>query len=148
MNLFRTNLGQGNFYLFASCKSCCCKCKNIGLNEYEGHNLYDIIYNNKSNITIDHVTGDNHSNNPINFVILDSIDVGYLPSLKNIKQEAEKLYSFQDISEYEGFLLQPKAKIDTELIKSNKKWIQRVLLSLIMQESTQSTIIRKLSTTG
>lgn len=120
--------------------------KNIGLNEYEGHNLYDIIYNNKSNITIDHVTGDNHSNNPINFVILDSIDVGYLPSLKNIKQEAEKLYSFQDISEYEGLLLQPKAKIDTELIKSNKKWIQRVLLSLIMQESTQSTIIRKLST--
>lgn len=120
--------------------------KNIGLNEYEGHNLYDIIYDNKSNITIDHVTGDNHSNNPINFVILDSIDVGYLPSIKNIKQESEKLYSLQNISEYKELLLQPKAKIDTELIKSNKKWIQRVLLSLIMQESTQSTIIRKLST--
>ena len=34
--------------------------KNIGLNEYEGHSLYDLINGNKTDINIDMVTGDNH----------------------------------------------------------------------------------------
>lgn len=118
--------------------------KSIGLNEYEGHGLYDIICGNKSNISINYVTGDNHSINPINFVVLDSVDVGYLPSIKNIKHEAEKLCSNKPISEYTG-LIQPKTQIDHLLITSNKRWITRVLMSLILQENTQTTIIRKLS---
>ena len=116
--------------------------KSIGLNEYEGHGLYDLLCGNKSNISINFVTGDNHSGNPINFVTLDSVDIGYLPSIKNIKHEAEKLYSHKIPSLYTG-LIQPKDQIDVPLIKSNKPWITRVLMSLIMQESTQTTIIRK-----
>src|SRR5690606_37324911 len=67
--------------------------KNIGLNEYEGHALYDVIQGNKTNINIDMVTGDNHSLNQLNFVILDSIDVDYVPSIKDIKDAANNLYS-------------------------------------------------------
>ena len=118
--------------------------KSIGLNEYEGHGLYDIVCGNKSNIPINYVTGDNHSINPINFMVLDSVDVGYLPSIKNIKYEAEKLYSNKPIDQHTG-LLKPKTQIDSSLIRSNKRWITRVLMSLIMQENTQTTIIRKLS---
>ena len=118
--------------------------KTIGLNEYEGHGLYDIVCGNKSNINIDYVTGDNHSINPINFVILDSVDVGYLPSIKNIKHEAEKLCSNKPVTQYTG-LITPKTQINSSLIKSNKHWITRVLLSLILQENTQTTIVRKLS---
>jgi TnpA family transposase len=117
----------------------------IGLNEYEAHGLYDIVYGNKSNIPINYVTGDNHSINPVNFVVLDSINVGYLPSIKNIKKEANKLYSHKDLLAYEGSIITPKAKIDTGLIKAKKEWVQRILLSLVMQETTQTTIIRKLS---
>lgn len=68
----------------------------------------------------------------------------FLPSIKNIKHEAEKLYSNKPISQYTG-LIKPKAQIDSSLIKSNKRWITRVLMSLILQENTQTTIIRKLS---
>jgi hypothetical protein len=118
--------------------------KSMGLNEYEGHGLYDIICGNKSNISINYVTGDNHSINPVNFVVLDSVDVGYLPSIKNIKHEAEKLYSNKATSLYTG-LIKPKDQIDVSLIKSKKRWITRVLMSLVMQENTQTTIIRKLS---
>lgn len=117
----------------------------IGLNEYEAHGLYDIVYGNKSNIPINYVTGDNHSINPVNFVVLDSINVGYLPSIKNIKKEANKLYSHKDLLAYEGSIITPKAKIDTGLIKAKKEWVQRILLSLVIQETTQTTIIRKLS---
>lgn len=118
--------------------------KTIGLNEYEGHGLYDIVCGNKSNISINYVTGDNHSINPVNFVVLDSVDVGYIPSIKNIKHEAEKLSSHKCPSTYTG-IIKPKAQIDVALIKSKKRWIMRVLLSLIMQQNTQTTIIRKLS---
>ena len=60
--------------------------KNIGLNEYEGHALYDMIYSNKTDIDIDMVTGDNHSLNQLNFLALDAIDVEYVPSIKNIRE--------------------------------------------------------------
>lgn len=118
--------------------------KNIGLNEYEGHFLYDMIYSNKTDIDIDMVTGDNHSLNQLNFIALDSIDVDYVPSIKNVREAADDLYSVKSPDYYTG-LIKPKAKINVERIKSQKKGILRVLLSLILQENTQSNIIRKLN---
>jgi TnpA family transposase len=118
--------------------------KNIGLNEYEGHALYDMIYGNKTDIDIDMVTGDKHSLNQLNFIALDAIDVEYVPSIKNIREAANDLYSIKSPDAYVG-LIQPKDKINVDRIKSQKRGILRVLLSLIMQENTQSSIIRKLN---
>ena len=118
--------------------------KNIGLNEYEGHALYDIIQGNKTNINIDMVTGDNHSLNKLNFVILDSIDVDYVPSIKDIKDAANNLYSVKTTDNYTG-IIRSQGVIDKNLIKSKKRGILRVLLSLLLQENTQSTIVRKLN---
>ncbi|CDZ79355.1 Transposase, TnpA family [Legionella massiliensis] len=119
--------------------------KNIGLNEYEGHSLYDLIQGNKTDINIDMVTGDNHSLNKLNFVILDSIDVDYVPSIKDIKEAANNLYSVKTLENYTG-IIRPKGVIDKNLIKSQKRDIMRVLLSLLLQENTQSNIVRKLNT--
>ena len=118
--------------------------KTAGLNEYEGHSLYDMIYGNKTDIEIDMVTGDNHSLNQLNFVALDSIDVEYVPSIKNVREAADDLYSIKPPNSYKG-ILTPKNKINIGRIKSQKRGILRVLLSLIMQENTQSNIIRKLN---
>ncbi|MCF6808434.1 Tn3 family transposase [Thiotrichales bacterium 19S9-12] len=118
--------------------------KNIGLNEYEGHSLYDMIYSNKTDIDIDMVTGDGHSLNQLNFVALDAINVEYVPSIKNIREATEELYCTENTKTMSG-LFQPKGKINVERIKSEKRGIIRVLLSLIMQENTQSNIIRKLN---
>ena len=118
--------------------------RNIGLNEYEGHALYDMIYGNKTDIDIDMVTGDNHSLNQLNFIALDAIDVEYVPSIKNVRETANDLYSIKSPDAYTG-ILQPKGKINVDRIKSQKRGILRVLLSLIMQENTQSNIIRKLN---
>lgn len=121
--------------------------KNIGLNEYEGHSLYDMIYGNKTDIEIDMVTGDNHSLNQLNFVILDAIDVGYVPSIKNVREAANELFASRSPDYYSGILC-PKGKIDSNLIKSEKRGILRVLLSLLLQENTQSNIIKKLNSYG
>lgn len=118
--------------------------KNIGLNEYEGHSLYDVIYGNKTNINIDMVTGDNHSLNKINFVILDSIDVDYVPSIKDLKEAANHLYSVKMPTHYTG-IIRSQGVIDKNLIKTKKREVLRVLLSLLLQENTQSNIVRKIN---
>ena len=121
--------------------------KNIGLNEYEGHSLYDMIYSNKTDIEIDLVTGDNHSLNQLNFVILDSIGVDYAPSIKDIKEAANDLYSVKPVDHYTG-IIRPKGVINKDLIPSEKRGILRVLISLLLQENTQSTIVRKLNSSA
>src|SRR3990167_5694312 len=78
--------------------------KSIGPNEHESHNLYDVIYNNKTNISIDMVTGDGHSINQTSFVTLDSIDVEFIPSIKDIRMEAEKLHSVNNPDQYHGLI--------------------------------------------
>ncbi len=118
--------------------------KNIGLNEYEGHSLYDIIFGNKTDIDINMVTGDNHSLNQLNFVILDAINVDYVPSIKGIKESSGEICSVKSISNYTG-IIRPKGVIDVELIRSKKRGILRVLLSLLLQENTQNNIVRKLN---
>tara|TARA_R110002072_G_scaffold298269_2_gene471966 strand:+ start:12556 stop:15618 length:3063 start_codon:yes stop_codon:yes gene_type:complete len=118
--------------------------KNIGLNEYEGHSLYDMIYSNKTDIDIHMVTGDNHSLNKLNFVALDSIDVDYVPSIKNVRDAADDIYTAKPL-DYDTGMFKPKGVINVDRIRSQRHGIMRVLLSLIMQENTQSNIIRKLN---
>ncbi len=118
--------------------------KNIGLNEYEGHSLYDMIYSNKTDIAIHRVTGDNHSLNQLNFVALDSIDVDYVPSIKNVRDAADDIYTAK-LLDYDTGIFKPKGVINVDRIRSQRRGVMRVLLSLIMQENTQSNIIRKLN---
>lgn len=118
--------------------------KNIGLNEYEGHSLFDMIYNNTTDVDIDMITGDNHSLNKLNFIALDAIDVEYVPSIKNVRGAANNLCSATSPDNYTG-ILTPKVKANVSRIKSQERNILRVLLSLILQENTQTNLIRKLN---
>ena len=103
-----------------------------------------MIYGNKTDINIDMVTGDNHSLNKCNFVFLDAIDVDYVPNIKNIREAADDLYYANNFFDCDG-ILKPKGKINIERIKNEKRGILRVLLSLITQGNTQTTIVRKLN---
>ncbi len=118
--------------------------KTISLNEYEGHSLFDMIYGNKTDIDIDMVTGDNHSLNQTNFIALDAIDVEYVPSIKNVREAANNLYLAKPLENYIG-ILKPKGTIKEDRIRSQERGIVRVLLSLVMQENTQTNIIRKIN---
>ena len=61
-----------------------------------------MVYGNKTDIAIDSITGDNHSLNKLNFVALDSIDVDYVPSIKNVWEASEDLYSMNSVEYREG----------------------------------------------
>jgi TnpA family transposase len=49
-----------------------------------------------------------------------------------------------DPEQYKGFI-KPHDKIKLALIKSEKRGIMRILLSLLLQKNTQAVIVRKLS---
>lgn len=119
--------------------------KNIGLNEYEGHSAYDLIYGNKTDIEIDMLTGDGHTTNKTNHVFLDSITVQFVPSIKNVRDAANHLYTVNFIAK-ETDIIRPKGIIDVPHIRSEKEGILRVILSLLLQENTQTTLVRKLNT--
>ena len=80
----------------------------------------------------------------MNFVALDAIDTEFTPSFASLKDQVNNLYSTRPVDEYSGFF-KPKSQVDISLIKSQKREILRVLLSLILQHNTQATIVRKLS---
>ncbi len=119
----------------------------IGANEYEGNYVFDLVYNNDTDIQTDIHSTDSHGINQVNFAILDMFGYQFAPRYKNISSKAKTIYSFQHPSKYKNYLLQPKRLIKENLIIEEWDNFQRILASLGMKTTTQSTIIKKLSST-
>lgn len=120
--------------------------KIIGANDYEGHYLFDLVYNNSTDIDIYAVSGDMHSINRVNFALMYLFGYRFMPRFTNLPEKArENLVSFQNRSEWEKFIIKPKNKVNEILIKEEWDNILRILASLAMKETTQSIVVRKLS---
>jgi len=119
--------------------------KVIGANEHESHHVFDILYNNTSEIKPDIHSTDSHGVNNVNFFILDCFGYKFAPRYKNIGGKFNRLVSFKSIDCYRKKLISPSMKIDIDLIKSEWENIKRIIASLAMKKSSQSIIIKKLS---
>jgi TnpA family transposase len=117
----------------------------VGANEHESHYVFDLIYNNNTDVQTNIHSTDSHGINQVNFAILDMFGYQFAPRYKQISSKSKSIYSFQHPNKYEGFVLKPKRKLNTELIKDEWDNFQRILASLAMKTTTQSTIIKKLS---
>ena len=76
---------------------------------------------------------------------MNAINVQFVPSIKNVREAANSLYAIKPI-ENNTAIIHPKGIIDVDHIRSEKRRIFRILLSLLMQENTQTTLVRKLNT--
>jgi TnpA family transposase len=120
--------------------------KIIGANEYEGHYLFDLVYNNSSDIDIYAVSGDMHSINRVNFALMYLFGFRFMPRFTHLPEKAqENLVSFQKPIEWEKHIIKPKNRVNETLIISEWDNILRILASLAMKETTQSIVVRKLS---
>jgi TnpA family transposase len=119
--------------------------KVISANQHESHFLFDILQNNTSDIDPDWVSGDGHSINQINFLLLDIIGKQFAPHFKRVKLKSQTLYGFKDESDYQDYLIKPTNKVDKKLIESNWDDMLRVLVSLLLGEVSQHIIVSKLS---
>jgi TnpA family transposase len=119
--------------------------KVIGTHEHESHFVFDVLYNNTSDIKPDRLSTDQHGTNHVNFWTLHVFGCQFAPRYKNLRKKTEKLVGFQHPSCYGDALIRPSRKAFDELIIREWPNIQRIMASLAHKDVTQATIVRKLS---
>lgn len=117
----------------------------IGANEHESHYVFDLLFNNDTDIRPNIHSTDSAGINQVNFAILDMFGYRFAPRYKDISSKSKTIYSFRHPGKYADCPLRPKRQILTGLIMDEWDNFQRITASLAMKTTTQSTIIKKLS---
>ena len=123
----------------------CLNTKIISPNDHESHHLFDLSFNNTSKVQSLWHCGDTHSINHLNFALLPLLKKEFTPHLKGINKKACSIQSFEDPSLYAGSLIVPDGQINEKIIKDDWDSIQHIFASLLMKKTTQSVVVRKLS---
>lgn len=116
----------------------------IGAHDPESYFLFDIWYGNTSLFNPTIITGDMHSVNKCNFVILHWFGGELRPRFTNLKKELDNIFCGKDPAAYKDFLSPPKGQISKQMILDEVPNIDRIVASLASKEISQSTLIRKL----
>jgi hypothetical protein len=91
----------------------------IGANEHESHYVFDILFNNTTDVQPDVHSTDTHGTNEVNFAILHLFGYQFAPRYRDIYDKVStSLYGFQHPSHYEEELLKPIRKLNTALIRA------------------------------
>jgi TnpA family transposase len=119
----------------------------IGANEHESHFVFDLLYNNQTNIQPTIHSTDTHGTNQVNFALLNMFGYQFAPRYKDIYDKVRtSLYGFKHPKKYgDDMLLKPIRKIRNPLIVSEWSNMQRIFLSLALKTTTQHIVVGKLS---
>lgn len=119
----------------------------IGSHQHESYYVFDVYYNNITDIVPNAITGDMHSINKANFALLHWFKTDFRPRFTDLEVQLNHLYCGDDLSNYQDFWVKPVAQIDRKLIE--EEWhpkIKQIIATLANKEITQSKIIKKLCT--
>lgn len=119
--------------------------KVIGTHEYQSHYVFDLLYNNTSDIRPERHSTDTHGTNQVNFIILRAFNHEFAPRYKNFPRKAESIIGFQHPNQYGDVLIKPCRRVNDDLIIKEWPNVLRILVSLAQKDVTQATIVRKLS---
>jgi TnpA family transposase len=118
----------------------------IGANEHESHYVFDLLFNNSTEIQPDVHSTDTHGANEVNFALLHVFGYRFAPRYRDLYDKVRtSLYGFKHPSQYENLVLKPIRKINTRLIIEEWENLQRIFVSLALKTTTQSIIVGKLS---
>lgn len=118
----------------------------LGANQHESYWVFDICYNNTSDIKPTTITGDMHSINMANFAILHWFGMNLAPRFTNLHAQLKHLYRGPDQEGYADFLIQPVGQIDRHLIDAEKSNLDHIAATLGLKEMSQSVLVRKICT--
>jgi TnpA family transposase len=117
----------------------------IGANEHESHYVFDLLFNNTSDVQSEIHSTDTHGSNEVNFAILHMFGYQFAPRYADIAGTVRSsLYGFKHHSKYEG-LLKPVRQLRKQLIIDDWDYISQIMVSLALKTTTQSIITGKLS---
>jgi len=118
----------------------------IGANEHESHYVFDLLFNNATDIHPQIHSTDTHGTNEVNFALLHLFGYQFAPRYRDFYDKVRTtLYGFKAPSQYPTGVLKPIRKINTPLIIEDWDQVQRILVSLALKTTTQSIIVGKLS---
>ncbi len=120
------------------------QCELIGSHEHESYYVFDIWYNNTSDIQPDVITGDMHSINKANFAILYCFGPQFKPRFTSLRDQSKNIYCTSDLEKYSKFLIKPKEKINSKIIIDNEANINQFIATLGLKEMTQANLMKKL----
>jgi TnpA family transposase len=118
----------------------------LSANQHESYWVFDICYNNTSDIKPTTITGDMHSINMANFAILHWFGMNLAPRFTNLHAQLKHLYRGPDQEGYADFLIQPVGQIDRHLIAAEKSNLDHIAATLGLKEMSQSVLVRKICT--
>jgi TnpA family transposase len=118
----------------------------LSANQHESYWVFDICYNNMSDIRPTTITGDMHSINMANFAILHWFGINLAPRFTNLHAQLKHLYRGPDQEGYDKFLIQPVGQIDRHLIAAEKSNLDHIAATLRLKEMSQSVLVRKICT--
>jgi len=116
----------------------------IGANEHESHYIFDLLFNNTSEIKPDVLSTDTHGANHVNFALLDLFGYTFAPRYAQFSRVIEEMFTIDHHDN--NPLLTLKKTIKYSLIIKEWENIQRIAISLQKKTTTQAAIVRKLST--
>jgi len=117
--------------------------KLIGANEHESHFIFDLLYNNTSQIKPDMLSTDTHGVNHVNFALLDFFGYTFAPRYAQFGRVINELFVLSDNEDIPMLTL--RKPIDNQCAINGWESIQRIIISLQNKTTTQATIVRKLS---
>ena len=122
--------------------------KIIGTHEHESHYVYDLLYNNTTNIKPARHSTDTHGTNQVNFWILRVFSHQFAPRYRDLHKKLDGLIGFQHPKHYADCLIKPGRKVYDELICKEWPNIQRITASLAQKDVTQANMVRMLGSYG
>ncbi|MAT94462.1 MAG: Tn3 family transposase, partial [Halioglobus sp.] len=117
----------------------------IGANEHESHYIFDLLFNNTSEIKPDVLSTDTHGVNHVNFALLDLFDYTFAPRYAQFGRVIEEMFTV-NVSNEDKPVLSLKKPIRADAIVQEWETIQRIVISLQRKTTSQAALIRKLST--
>jgi len=119
----------------------------IGANEHESHFVFDILFNNATDILPAVHSTDTHGTNHVNFALLHEFGYRFAPRYRNVQRQVKNgLCGFRHPTHYDkDWPIRPNRRVREGLILSEEANIERISLSLALKTTTQSVIVGKLS---
>ena len=119
----------------------------IGANDHESHYVFDLLFNNTTDIQPTVHSTDTHGTNAVNFAMLSVFGYQFAPRYREIYDTVRtSLYGCKHPSQYdESMQLKPVRKLNPNLIIEEWENVQRIMVSLALKTTTQHIIVSKLS---
>ena len=115
--------------------------KVISARSHESHHLFDVVYNNTSDLKATIVATDTHGTNQFNHAILNAFGYQFTPRYAKFKHKFLMEFS---VNFNDGVGLSLTKPINWKLIKAEWENITKIMLSLGLRTVQQSTLIKKL----